>query len=133
MKCFPFTLRRGSLKTHQSQFILELGHTLGARGFCFCRSEAAIVSGEAAIEIQAREEKKSFWTRQLQASLLCDFETKYLTKPVISGIKLFLFNMSACGTTKWHKINRKMKKNETSVERVTMKGCSPTSSPARKK
>ena len=33
--------------------------TLGARGFFFFRSEAAIVSGEAAIVILAREEKKN--------------------------------------------------------------------------
>ena len=41
-------------------------------GFFF-RSEAAIVSGEAAIVIHAREKKKTLWTWQLQVSLPCDF------------------------------------------------------------
>ena len=41
-------------------------------GFFF-RSEATIVSGEAAIVILAREEKKTLWTRQLQVSLPCVF------------------------------------------------------------
>ena len=56
--------------------------TLGARGFFFFRSE---MSGEAAIVILPREKKKSLWTRQLQTSLPCDFETKHLTKPVFEG------------------------------------------------
>ena len=40
-------------------------------GFFF-HSEAAIVSGEAAIVILPREKKKTLWMRQLQTSLPCE-------------------------------------------------------------
>ena len=68
--------------------------TLGARGFFF-RSEAAIVSGEAAIVIHAREKKKTLWTRQLHVSLPCDFETKYLLRDLF----VFVIDKSARGAT----------------------------------
>ena len=69
--------------------------TLGARGFFF-RSE---MSGEAAIVILPREKKKSLWTRQLQTSLPCDFETKHLTKPVFEGSLTCLHVSQRCVNT----------------------------------
>ena len=71
IKCFPSTLCGGSLKTGQSG---KLGHLLGARGVFF-RSEAAIVSGKAAIEILAREREEknrisiATWPLTIAASL----------------------------------------------------------------
>ena len=66
----------------------------GCQRFLFS-SEAAIVNGEAAIKIQARVEKKTLWTQHLQTSLICDFETNYLTKPVILRDQ-FLFLLLTC-------------------------------------
>ena len=91
-------------------------------GFFF-RSEAATVSGEAAIVIHARE-KNTLWTRQLQISLPCDFETKYLTKPVFAGSVCFC-NWQVCTwrNDAWNGANnRKMKKSETSVVKRRLQG-----------
>ena len=42
--------------------------------------------------------KKTLWTRQLQNSLPCNFETKYLTKPVFV-LSAFVIDKSARGAT----------------------------------
>ena len=94
----PSTVRRKTLR-----FTLTISSEKRAGNYPGCqrvffRSEAAIVSGEAAIVILAREEKKSLWTRQLQVSLPCVFETNY-TLPNRFLRDLFVFDKSArCAT-----------------------------------